>query len=65
MGVWGQAEGFFVDARKPELAVKMYRDARLWDDAIRSVCACVCSREGGREGGREEEEEEERERERK
>ena len=29
------AEGYFVDARKPELAVKMYRDARLFDDAIR------------------------------
>jgi len=32
---FGEAEGLFIQAKKPEIAVKMYKDAAMWDDAIR------------------------------
>ena len=32
-----EAEGCFLRAKKPELALAMYRRAGLWDDALR-VC---------------------------
>eukprot|EP00939_MAST-03C_sp_MAST-3C-sp1_P000124 g124.t1 len=30
-----RAESFFVDAKKPEKALRMYQDAKMWNDAIR------------------------------
>lgn len=30
-----RAESFFVDAKKPEKALRMFQDARMWSDAIR------------------------------
>ncbi len=30
-----RAEGYFVDAKKPELALRMYLDARRYPDALR------------------------------
>lgn len=32
---WSEAEGFFLRAKQPELALAMYRKARLWDEALR------------------------------
>lgn len=30
-----RAEGLFVNAKKPEKALRMYQDARMWNDAVR------------------------------
>lgn len=30
-----EAENLFIQAKKPEMAIKMYKDAAMWDDAIR------------------------------
>ena len=32
---YGEAEALLLKAKRPEVALKMYREARLWDDAIR------------------------------
>lgn len=32
---WVEAEGLFLRAKQPELALAMYRKARLWDEALR------------------------------
>ena len=32
---WLPAEGLFIKAKRPEAALKMYRDARMWNDALR------------------------------
>lgn len=32
---FGEAEGLFVQAKKPEVAIKMYKDAQMWDEAVR------------------------------
>ncbi len=32
---WAEAEGFFLRAKQPDLALAMYRRARLWEAALR------------------------------
>lgn len=32
---YGVAESIFLKAKRPEAALKMYRDAKLWHDALR------------------------------
>lgn len=32
---WAEAEGFFLRAKQPDLALAMYRKARLWEAALR------------------------------
>ncbi|MEW5300130.1 MAG: hypothetical protein WDW38_002966 [Sanguina aurantia] len=32
---WQMAEGLFLKAKRPDLCLKMYRDAKMWHDALR------------------------------
>ena len=32
---WQTAESMYLKAKRPELALKMFRDARMWHDALR------------------------------
>ena len=46
--MWSTAEGLYLRAKRPDLALAMYRNNQLWDDALRvaedflpaKVCLC-------------------------